>query len=159
MNDPFNLQRFVDAQGPVFEQACAELRNGAKRSHWMWFIFPQIQGLGHSETARRFALTSRQEAEAYLRHPVLGPRLRECSRLSTLVDGRTARQIFGQTDALKFRSCMTLFASVTSENGIFRAALQKYFAGEPDGLTLERLADCDRPGGTASGQPPTLDGN
>ncbi len=159
MKDPFNLRRFVDAQGPVFEQACAELRNGAKRSHWMWFIFPQIQGLGRSETARRFALSSRREAEAYLRHPVLGPRLRECSQLARLVDGRTARQIFGQTDGLKFRSCMTLFASITADNEVFQAALQKYFAGEPDDLTLAKLAECDRQGGTPSGQPPTFDGN
>jgi uncharacterized protein (DUF1810 family) len=139
MDDPYDLQRFVDAQRPVFEQACAELRDGAKRSHWMWFIFPQIRGLGHSDTARRFAISSRQEAEAYVRHPILGPRLRECSRLATLVEGRSARQIFGQTDELKFHSSMTLFARATSDNAVFEAALRKYFGGKPDTLTLERL--------------------
>jgi uncharacterized protein (DUF1810 family) len=138
-NDPYHLQRFVDAQEPVFEQARAELQNGAKRSHWMWFIFPQIRGLGHSDTARRFAISSRQEAEAYLRHPTLGPRLRECSGLATLVQGRSARQIFGPTDELKFRSCMTLFAHVTPDNAVFEAALRKYFGGEPDHLTLDLL--------------------
>jgi len=139
MDDPYDLQRFVDAQEPVLEQARAELRDGAKKSHWMWFIFPQIRGLGHSDTARRFAISSRQEAEAYLRHPTLGPRLRECSRLATLVQGRSALQIFGPTDELKFRSCMTLFAQVTADNAVFAAALRKYFGGEPDPLTLDML--------------------
>jgi len=139
MDDPYDLQRFVDAQEPVFEQARAELRDGAKTSHWMWFIFPQIRGLGHSDTARRFAISSRQEAEAYLRHPILGPRLRDCSRLATLVQGRSARQIFGSTDELKFRSSMTLFAHVTPDNADFVAALRKYFGGEPDPLTLDLL--------------------
>ncbi len=137
--DPYNLQRFVDAQDPVFAQVCAELRQGRKTGHWMWFIFPQIAGLGHSETARKFAISSRQEAEAYLKHPVLGPRLRECSRLAALVEGRSAHQIFGSPDDLKFRSSMTLFAGVTSDNEVFTHALRKYFAGEPDGLTLQKL--------------------
>jgi uncharacterized protein (DUF1810 family) len=139
MNDPYNLQRFVDAQKPVFEQVCSELREGCKKSHWMWFIFPQIKGLGHSETARTFAISSREEAQAYLNHPILGPRLRECSRLVTLVEGRSARQIFGSIDALKFRSSMTMFASVTSDNGVFTEALQKYFGGDVDSLTVEKL--------------------
>jgi uncharacterized protein (DUF1810 family) len=139
MNDPYNLQRFVDAQKPVFEQVCSELREGCKKSHWMWFIFPQIKGLGHSETARTFAISSREEAQAYLNHPILGPRLRECSRLVTLVEGRSARQIFGSIDALKFRSSMTMFASVTSDNGVFTDALQKYFGGDVDSLTVEKL--------------------
>ncbi|MGC2517804.1 MAG: DUF1810 domain-containing protein [Burkholderiales bacterium] len=140
MNDPHDLQRFVDAQAPVFEQVCAELREGRKRSHWMWFVFPQIKGLGHSETARRFAISSREEAEAYLQHPVLGPRLRECTRLVNLVEGRSIEQIFGHPDDVKFRSSMTLFAHVASGNPVFQEALQKYFEGKPDDrLTLGRL--------------------
>lgn len=139
MNDPYDLQRFVDAQNPVFEQVYTELGEGQKRGHWMWFIFPQLRGLGHSEMATRFAISSRDEAEAYLNHPVLGPRLRECTRLVMLVQGRSINQIFGYPDDLKFRSSMTLFASATSENRIFKDALQKCFAGEPDRLTLEQL--------------------
>ena len=138
-NDPHDLQRFENAQNPVFEQVCAELREGEKRSHWMWFIFPQLRGLGQSQMAVRFAISSREEAEAYLRHPVLGSRLRECTRLVMLVEGRSVNQIFGYPDDLKFRSSMTLFASVASENQIFQDALQKYFAGELDQITLERL--------------------
>lgn len=139
MNDPYNLQRFVDAQGPVFEQVRSELMEGRKRGHWMWFIFPQIKGLGHSLTANEFAISSREEAEAYLRHPILGPRLRECTRLVILVEGRSINQIFGYPDDLKFRSSMTLFAHATSENQAFNDALQKYFGSEVDRLTLERL--------------------
>ena len=138
-NDPHNLQRFVDAQNAVFEQVCAELREGQKQGHWMWFIFPQLRGLGNSEVAIHFAITSRDEAQMYLKHPVLGPRIRECTRLVNLVEGRLINQIFGYPDDLKFRSSMTLFAAVTSENQIFNDALQKYFCGEPDRLTLERL--------------------
>jgi len=139
MSDAYDLERFVDAQNPVFEQVCAELRHGRKRTHWMWFIFPQIKGLGSSPTAIEFAISSLQEAEAYVRHPILGPRLRECSRLVTLVEGRSINQIFGYPDDLKFHSSMTLFARTTGENQIFKDALKKYFAGEPDRLTLERL--------------------
>lgn len=138
-NDPHNLQRFVDAQNAVFEQVCVELREGQKQGHWMWFIFPQLQGLGNSEMAVRFAITSREEAELYLKHPVLGPRIRECTRLVNLVEGRSIHQIFGYPDDLKFRSSMTLFAAATSENKIFNHALQKYFSGEPDRLTIGRL--------------------
>jgi uncharacterized protein (DUF1810 family) len=137
--DPHNLQRFVDAQEPVFEQVCAELRGGRKRSHWIWFIFPQMRGLGHSEPAIFYGISSRQEAEAYLAHPVLGPRLRECTRLVTMVEGRSIDQILGYPDNLKFRSSMTLFASTGSENQIFRDALQRYFDGEPDQRTLDLL--------------------
>jgi len=137
MNDP--LQRFVDAQNPVFERVCAELRQGRKQTHWMWFIFPQIKGLGTSQMATKFAISSRQEAEAYLKHSVLGPRLRECTRLVNQVEGRSVNQIFGYPDDLKFRSSMTLFASTSCENAIFKDALQKYFGGEPDRSTLERL--------------------
>jgi uncharacterized protein (DUF1810 family) len=138
-NDPYNLQRFVDAQNALFERVRTELREGRKQGHWMWFIFPQLQGLGNSEMAVHFAITCRQEAEMYLKHPVLGPRIRECTRLVNLVEGRSITQIFGYPDDLKFRSSMTLFAAATSENKIFNHALQKYFSGEPDRLTLERL--------------------
>ena len=138
-NDPHNLQRFVDAQNAVFEQVCAELREGQKQGHWMWFIFPQLRGLGNSEVAGHFAITSRGEAQMYLKHRVLGPRIRECTRLVNLVEGRLINQIFGYPDDLKFRSSMTLFAAATCENKIFNDALQKYFCGEPDRLTLERL--------------------
>ena len=139
MDDPYDLQRFVDAQNPVFEQACAELRAGQKHGHWMWFIFPQLRGLGHSQMAIKFAISSRDEAVAYLKHQVLGARLRECTQLVMLVEGRSINQIFGSPDDLKFRSSMTLFASTTSTNQTFKDALQKYFAGELDRLTVERL--------------------
>jgi uncharacterized protein (DUF1810 family) len=139
MNDPYNLQRFVDAQESVYEEVRFELRDGYKRSHWMWFIFPQIKGLGHSPLASKFAISSLQEAEAYLEHPILGPRLRECARLVTLLEGRSIDQIFGSPDNLKFRSSMTLFARATPDNEVFKDALQKYFGGGIDPLTLERL--------------------
>jgi uncharacterized protein (DUF1810 family) len=139
MSDPFDLQRFVAAQDPVYEGVCAELRSGCKRGHWMWFIFPQLRGLGSSQTALAFGTSSRQEAEAYLKHPLPGPRLKECSRLVTLVEGRSIHQIFGYPDDLKFRSSMTLFASIAPDDKIFEDALKKYFGGEPDQLTTERL--------------------
>jgi uncharacterized protein (DUF1810 family) len=139
MDDPYRLARFIDAQQRTFDQARAELRAGAKRGHWMWFVFPQIEGLGASETARRFAISGRAEAEAYLRHPVLGPRLRECAELVNGVDGRSAREIFGHPDDLKFHSSMTLFASVASDGAAFERALQKYFAGRLDRLTMEKI--------------------
>ena len=139
VNDPHNLQRFVDAQSLVFEQVCSELREGCKIGHWMWFIFPQIRGLGHSQLASKFAISSREEAEAYLKHPILGPTLRECTRLVTLVEGRSIDQIFGYPDDLKSRSSMTLFAHATSENQVFKDALEKYFGAEFDRLTLARL--------------------
>jgi uncharacterized protein (DUF1810 family) len=137
--DRFNLQRFVDAQQPQYSQVCAELRAGRKRSHWIWFIFPQMRGLGHSEMADFYGISSRQEAEAYLAHPVLGPRLRECTRLVTEAEGRSVDEIFGFPDNLKFRSSMTLFANVAGETQIFRDALQKYFDGQPDERTLALL--------------------
>ncbi|MGP1615498.1 MAG: DUF1810 domain-containing protein, partial [Pollutimonas bauzanensis] len=137
MADPYKLQRFVDAQDPVFEQVCAELRAGRKRSHWMWFIFPQIEGLGRSAMAREFAIASRQEAVAYSSHPLLGARLMECTRLVNAVEGLPITQIFGHTDAMKFRSCMTLFASASPDRQVFDYALQKYFDGQPDAATLE----------------------
>jgi uncharacterized protein (DUF1810 family) len=139
MDDPYNLQHFVDAQAPVFEQVRAELRAGRKRSHWMWFVFPQIAGLGHSEMARRYAISSLDEAKAYLAHPVLGARLRECTELVSKVDGRSVGEIFGYPDDLKFHSSMTLFARATGDYGVFEAALKKYFGGKPDPETLKRL--------------------
>ena len=139
MNDPFDLQRFVNAQNPMFEQVCSELRQGRKESHWMWFVFPQLKGLGHSWMADRFAVSSRDEAEAYLGHSILGPRLKECTRLVNLVEKRSIEQIFGYPDNLKFRSSMTLFSYIGSDNEVFVTALQKYFGGQPDRLTLERL--------------------
>jgi uncharacterized protein (DUF1810 family) len=138
-NDPYDLQRFVDAQSRCFEQACRELSEGHKQSHWMWFIFPQLRGLGHSAMANRYAISSRQEAEAYLRNPILGSRLRHCTQLVMLVEDRSIEQIFEAPDDLKFRSSMTLFASTAGENKIFKDALQKYFAGGPDQLTIDRL--------------------
>jgi uncharacterized protein (DUF1810 family) len=139
LHEPYNLQRFLDTQNPVFEEVCKELRAGQKQTHWMWFIFPQLQGLGHSSMAIKFAISSRKEAEAYLKHPVLGERLRKCTELVNLVNDRTIEQIFGYPDNLKFRSSMTLFASTALENQIFKDALEKYFAGELDTLTIERL--------------------
>lgn len=137
--DPFDLQRFVEAQNPCFERVRSELREGKKRGHWIWFIFPQIKGLGHSPMAQKFAISSRDEAAAYLAHPILGPRLRECSELVNSIEGRSIGEIFGSPDDLKFRSCMTLFAHTKQDNQIFVDALQKYCAGKPDPLTLERL--------------------
>jgi uncharacterized protein (DUF1810 family) len=139
VNDPYNLQRFVDAQKDVFDQVCSELRAGCKKGHWMWFIFPQIRGLGQSAIARKFEISSREEAEAYLKHPILGVRLRECAQLVNLANERSIHQILGHPDDLKFRSSMTLFAHATSDNQVFMAALQKYFDGELDPLTLARL--------------------
>jgi len=138
-NDQFDLQRFVDAQTPVFEQVISELRRGFKRTHWIWFIFPQIAGLGHSQMTKKFSLSSLAEAQAYIKHPLLGPRLRECTRLVNQVEGRSIQQIFGYPDDLKFRSSMTLFAQATPDNALFQEALQKYFNGELDSQTVERL--------------------
>jgi uncharacterized protein (DUF1810 family) len=138
-SDPYNLKRFADAQNPVYEHVRVELRNGQKQGHWMWFIFPQLRGLGHSEMAAMYGISSREEAEAYWKHPVLGPRLAECTRLVNQVEGRSIHQIFGSPDDLKFRSSMTLFALVASENPTFRNALKKYFGGELDPLTVQRL--------------------
>jgi uncharacterized protein (DUF1810 family) len=137
--DPYNLQRFVDAQDPVFAQVCAELRTGRKSSHWAWFIFPQLQGLGHSSTAKYYAISGLEEAKAYLNHPVLGPRLIDCCRLVTEIQGRSIEEILGQLDSLKFRSSLTLFTHAAPANQPFKAALQKYFAGKPDPITTDQL--------------------
>ena len=143
MQDPFNLERFVNAQAEVFDQVVGELRAGEKLSHWIWFIFPQMKGLGHSSQSMYFGIGSLEEAVAYLRHPVLGPRLGRCTRLATLVEGRTIRQILGYPDDLKFRSSMTLFAHAavhaSMDSTVFNDALKKYFEGEPDSLTVALL--------------------
>jgi uncharacterized protein (DUF1810 family) len=139
MNDSYDLQRFVDAQHPVYERVCTELRNGRKDTHWMWFIFPQLRGLGHSRMATVFGISSREEAIEYLKHPILGPRLMGCTHLVNLVDARSISQIFGAPDDMKFKSSMTLFTSVAPDHQVFKDALQKYFGGELDPLTLERL--------------------
>ncbi len=139
MNDPFHLQRFVDAQQPVFEYACRELRDGRKRNHWMWFIFPQIKGLGRSNMAIKFAISSREEAEAYLEHPILGSRLRECSRIVAALNGNSVEDIFGYPDNMKFQSSMTLFAHMAADNDVFNDCLRKYFGGEADPFTLAHL--------------------
>ena len=139
MADPFNLQRFLDAQSPVYERARRELEIGRKQSHWMWFIFPQIAGLGQSPMSIRFAIASLDEAQAYLAQPVLGARLRECARLTLAVESKTARDIFGSIDAVKFRSSMTLFAHAAPDEELFQRCLDKYFAGDADPATLARL--------------------
>jgi uncharacterized protein (DUF1810 family) len=139
MTDPYNLQRFVVAQDPIYDDVLAELHAGRKDSHWMWFIFPQIQGLGRSPTTIKFAISSCAEAEAYTRHPILGPRLDQCTTLVNAVEDRSAGKIFGYPDDLKFHSCMTLFARAASHNPLFEQALQKFFAGKPDPQTLALL--------------------
>jgi uncharacterized protein (DUF1810 family) len=139
MHDFYNLQRFVDAQAPVFEQALAELRAGRKRSHWMWFVFPQIKGLGRSDMAQRYAISDLEEARAYLQHPLLGPRLEQCAQAIAPQVERSAQQIFGSPDDLKLHSSMTLFAAAAPENEVFAEVLDTFFDGAPDPLTLEKL--------------------
>jgi uncharacterized protein (DUF1810 family) len=136
--NPFDLQRFIDAQDGVYETALAELRAGSKQSHWMWFIFPQLAGLGSSPMARRYALHSLEEARAYLAHPLLGPRLAACVELLNAVEGRTIQAILGPPDDLKFRSCLTLFLRAGAPP-CFRQALDKYYDGQEDPLTLDLL--------------------
>jgi uncharacterized protein (DUF1810 family) len=139
MADPFDLQRFVDAQEAVYEDVVSELRAGRKQSHWMWFVFPQLSELGRSATAIHFGIRSRDEAVAYLEHDVLGPRLRRCAQLVAESGAVTAQALMGSVDALKLRSSMTLFAEVTDDDGEFVAVLEKYYDGEPDPLTVELL--------------------
>jgi uncharacterized protein (DUF1810 family) len=129
----------VDAQAPVYEQVRREMAAGRKQSHWMWFIFPQIAGLGQSPMSIRFAIGSLDEAKAYLAHPLLGARLRECTRLTLDVEGRTAREIFGSIDEMKFRSSMTLFARAAPDEDLFQRCIDKYFAAASDPATLEKL--------------------
>ncbi|MGN6512644.1 MAG: DUF1810 domain-containing protein [Lysobacteraceae bacterium] len=139
MDDPHDLQRFVDAQAPIHATVIDELRAGRKASHWMWFVFPQLRGLGHSATAQHYGLASLDEARAYLAHPLLGPRLRECTGLVLRIEGRSAHAIFGSPDDLKFRSCMTLFGMVAPAENVFTQALDRYFGGEPDPRTIALL--------------------
>lgn len=135
--DPYKLERFVLAQDRIFDRVLSELRSGIKMSHWMWFIFPQIRGLGRSPTAIEYAISGRDEARAYLQHPILGARLKECTKLVLDIENRSAEEIFGSPDHMKFRSSMTLFAQVSPEDDIFQRALQKYFCGIPDCRTLD----------------------
>ena len=137
--DPFSLQRFVDAQDPEYANVCQELRNGRKQGHWMWFVFPQIKGLGSSGLSVQFAISSRGEAEAYLGHPVLGRRLRECTGLVLNIHDRSIDKIFGYPDNLKFRSSMTLFGNVGAKEKLFFDAIQMFYGGKFDRLTIERL--------------------
>jgi uncharacterized protein (DUF1810 family) len=139
MNDPYDLNRFVKAQVGAYEIALAELHAGRKRSHWMWFVFPQFAGLGSSTMAERYAIGSVAEAEAYLAHPVLGPRLVKCCEAVLGVEGRTAYEIMGPPDDLKLRSCATLFAQVADRGSVFERVLAKYYGGEPDEATLRLL--------------------
>lgn len=139
MSDPFGLDRFVDAQRGRYDQVLAELRAGAKRSHWMWFVFPQIAGLGRSATAQHFAIAGLDEARAYLAHPVLGPRLRECAQVLLELDTTDAVAVLGSIDAQKLRSSMTLFAHAAPEEPAFREVLDRYFHGNEDDATTARL--------------------
>lgn len=139
MDDPFNLDRFLNAQAGIFPQVVTELTAGQKLSHWMWFIFPQMKGLGSSSYATFFGIASLDEARAYLQHPVLGPRLEQCTMLVNMIKGRTIRQIFDSPDDLKFRSSITLFARAAADPTVFDQALNKYFAGNADPVTLEML--------------------
>jgi len=139
MGEPFSLERFLRAQDEVYPQVLAELRAGCKRSHWMWFIFPQLKGLGRSYESNYYGIGSLDEAVAYLRHPVLGPRLAECTELVLEVEDRSIREILGSPDDLKFRSCMTLFARAAEDDTLFCTILKKYFHGELDPLTLELI--------------------
>jgi uncharacterized protein (DUF1810 family) len=137
--DPHNLSRFVEAQEGDYEQALSEIRSGRKQSHWMWYIFPQLDGLGFSSTSKRYSIKSIAEAEAYLNHPVLGPRLMECAEAALSVQGRTALEVFGSPDDMKLRSCATLFARVAPPGSVFDRLLDKYFQGGRDGKTLRLL--------------------
>jgi uncharacterized protein (DUF1810 family) len=140
MSSAFNLNRFIEAQTGVLEQVRLELRAGSKRTHWMWYIFPQLRGLGHSLTAQFYAISCNAEADAYLRHPVLGPRLIECAALVNEVEGRSAYQIFGSPDEMKFHSSVTLFSRVDPTQPVFQVALEKYFSGQPDTRTIDLCA-------------------
>lgn len=139
MKIPDHLNRFLEAQASSYEQALSEIKSGRKRSHWMWFIFPQLQGLGYSETARFYAIKDLEEARLYLQHPVLGPRLVEISKAMLALEGKTANQILGNPDDLKLRSSMTLFAAVPGADPVFKAVLDKYYKGEADEKTLQLL--------------------
>ncbi len=137
--DPYDLNRFLRAQEDDYDRALAEIRGGRKRSHWMWYIFPQIDGLAFSSTSKFYAIKSVEEAKAYLAHPILGPRLLECAEAALAVEGRSAKEIFGSPDDLKLRSCATLFASVSPSGSVFERVLDKYYEGQRDDKTLELL--------------------
>ena len=141
MDDPYRLQRFTQAQdaGGMYQQAVAELRAGRKVSHWIWFVFPQVAGLGFSSMSQRYAISGLAEAQAYLNHPVLGPRLAECASIVAGTEGKTADEIFGPVDAMKLRSSMTLFAAAAPQDPVFAEVLTKHFGGVPDDATLARL--------------------
>lgn len=139
MHDPFDLQRFVEAQASTHERALAELKSGRKQSHWMWFVFPQLAGLGHSDMARRYGISGREEAIAYLQHPVLGERLACCCEALLEWKDRSALQIMGSPDDMKLRSSMTLFAAVAPETRVFQEVLEAFFDGKPDAVTLSKL--------------------
>jgi len=141
VTDPHDLQRFVEAQDPVIEQVTEELRAGRKRTHWMWFVFPQVAGLGSSRMAQRYAISSREQAEAYLAHSILGPRLRDCTAIVNGLEGRSATDIFGHPDDSKFRSSMTLFDAVADDPFPFETALERYYDAEPDPKTVRFLSD------------------
>jgi uncharacterized protein (DUF1810 family) len=135
--DPYHLSRFVQAQEDDYARALAEIRGGRKRTHWMWYVFPQLDGLASSSTAKFYAIKSLEEARAYLEHPVLGPRLLECTDAALGVEGKSAFEVFGSPDDLKLRSCATLFACVSPPGSVFHRALDKYYGGEPDSKTLQ----------------------
>lgn len=139
-DDPYDLERFVEAQRGVFDEACAELRRGRKTGHWIWFIFPQIAGLGFSAMSQHYSIHSLHEARAFLEHPVLGPRLREVCEIVNGIQGKTAHEIFGSPDDIKLRSSMTLFAHAAEDNAVFLEVLRKYFGGVEDRRTVELIA-------------------
>lgn len=145
-DDPYDLNRFVRAQASDYERALSEIRSGRKRTHWMWYIFPQIDGLAFSSTSKVYAIKSVEEAKAYLEHPILGPRLRECAEAVIGVEGRSATEIFGSPDDLKLRSCATLFACVSPPGSAFDRLLEKYYRGERDGKTLQLLGNAPEVG-------------
>jgi uncharacterized protein (DUF1810 family) len=147
--DPFDLNRFVSAQENDYERALAEICSGRKRTHWMWYVFPQFDGLGFSSTSRHYAIKSVEEARAYLDHPVLGPRLRECALAAIGIEGRSAAQIFGSPDDLKLKSCMTLFACVSPPDSVFDRLLDRFYQGQRDPKTLELLRSS--PGSSTAG--------
>jgi uncharacterized protein (DUF1810 family) len=152
-SDPYLLSRFVLAQQDDYDQALSEIVSGRKRSHWMWYIFPQFDGLAFSSTSKHFAIKSLDEARAYIDHPVLGPRLRECAEAVVRLEGRTAREIFGSPDDLKLRSCATLFACVSPPGSVFERLLEKYYQGRRDGKTLQLLGIGPSPGAADDGPP------
>jgi uncharacterized protein (DUF1810 family) len=144
-DDPFQLERFAAAQAGVWREVCMELRGGRKRSHWMWFVFPQLAVLGRSSTARHFGLSGLDEAKAYLSHPVLGARLRECCDTLLQLEGRSATAVFGDVDAMKLRSCLTLFIAAAPQEDVFRRCLERYFDGAADPLTAAALSPAGSP--------------